>query len=520
MILNYKNNIYITAFAFILLFCSIYYIYEEYLQLQYIQGIITHENLLTKKLYLLLLLIFASLITLLLSRNIEKIIKISRNNKEAYIKQLEDINTFYSLLQNCSDLKSVSTASIKFVSTKFNALSGLIYLVNYKNSKLLLLDGYDVDIDKTSKIIDLYYGLVGEAFSTKTLKIYHKKNLTYCAIPLISNNIVVGVIQLHFEKIQSITKTNHYQNMILNIVSDTLLKNIEHSTNEKYLDLIDKYVLLSSTNSNGEITYVSDAFSKATGYSKKELLGDTHRILRDPSVPNELFEEMWTTIKSGEIWNKEFSNIRKDGSIYWANTTIIPRYDLYENIIGYDALRIDTTHKKKIELLSITDSLTSLYNRRYFDKLFPAHLKLANRTEEKLALIMLDIDHFKQYNDTYGHQEGDITLEKVAKTINSFAKRKNDYAFRVGGEEFAMLFFIKHENDALKMANKLNQTIEELQIPHAKSNVSSYITVSIGLYICSKKPVDTIYKETDDLLYKAKQKGRNQVVSNITGENV
>lgn len=516
-ILNYKHSIYIIAFILILLYCIIFFTYEQYLQLQYIQNIITQDLLEDKKLFIIFLLIFSCLITIYLARYFEKKIIISQTLKESYIQELEGINTFYNLLQNCTDLKSVSTASINFISTKFNALNGFIYLVNYKNSKLLLLDGYNIDINKTAKILDLYYGLAGEAFSTKKVKTYYSKNITYCAIPLISNNIVVGVIKLHFEKTLSLEKINNYQNMILSIVAENLLKNIEQSSNERYLDLIDKYVLLSSTNSEGEITYVSDAFCKTTGYTKKELLGNNHRMLRDPKVPQELFEDMWSTIRSGKTWSKEFSNLTKNGTLQWTKTTITPRYDLYENIIGYDAIRIDITDKKKIELLSITDSLTSLYNRRYFDKMFPTHLKLADRTDKSLALIMLDIDHFKQYNDTYGHQQGDKTLQKVASSINSFAQRETDYAFRIGGEEFALLLFVKEPIDALLIANNLKEAVEKLKIPHKKSSVANCVTVSMGLYICNNKPINTIYKEADDLLYKAKENGRNQVVSNITG---
>ena len=515
-----NNKIYIIAFLFLILYSFIFYIYLEYIQLQYLQNILSNSELLSKKLYIILILIFLSITTLFVAKYTEKIIMKKQKKEQSYITQLEDINKFYNLLQNCNNLKSVSTISIEFITNQFNAKSGLIYLTNFKNLKLLLLDGYNLNLNKTSKVLDLYHGLSGEAFSTKKIKTYYKNNLTYCAIPLITNNTVVGIIQLHFESYLHNIISNNYQQTMLTIVSDTLLKNLEHSKNEKYLDLIDKYVLISSTNTNGDIIYVSDAFCQATGYTKKEFLGNSHRILRDSNNSNELYKEMWSTIRSGKVWHKELSNIKKDGSIYWADTTISPRYDLYKNIIGYDAIRTDITHKKKIELLSITDSLTSLHNRRYFDKLFPAQLKLSNRTDEKLALLMIDIDHFKQYNDTYGHQEGDTTLQKVAITIQSFAKRENDYAFRIGGEEFAMLFFIKNEHDILKIATKLNNSIEENKIVHKTNSASKYVTISIGLFICNDQlSANEIYKETDKLLYKAKQQGRNQVVSNITGEN-
>lgn len=519
MLLNYKKNIYIVAFAFLLLYCTLLYIFNQYIQLQYTQNLLTKDELTTQYQYIILLLILFSLFTLFSARHIEKVINKARKKQSTYIKQLEDINTFLNLLQNCSDLKSVSKTSIQFIANEFNPSSALLYLVNYKNLKLLLLDGYNVNLDKTSKVLDLYHGLCGEAFSAKKIKKYYKNNSVYFAIPLITKNTVVGVIQLNFKEEDYTIDPNKIQKTMLNIISDTLLKNLEHSKNKKYLDLIDKYVLISSTNANGDITYASEAFCNSTGYTKKELIGSNHRMMRDPNVAVEVFQNMWKTAKSGKTWRGEFSSIKKDGSLYWADTTVNPRYDLYNNIIGYDAIRVDISDKKRIERISITDSLTSLYNRRYFDKLFPAQLKMANRTDEKLALLMIDIDHFKQYNDTYGHQEGDGALQKVAQTLQSFAKRENDYAFRLGGEEFAMLFFIKDETDALTIANNLNLAVKENKIIHEKNSASKYLTVSIGLFICNNEHcVNNAYKEADNLLYKAKQKGRNQVVSNINGE--
>ena len=129
----------------------------------------------------------------------------------------------------------------------------------------------------------------------------------------------------------------------------------------------------------------------------------------------------------------------------------------------------------------------------------------------------MDIDHFKQYNDTYGHQMGDDTLIKVAKCIKDSLNRDDDTCFRLGGEEFGILFKSSNKENALNFANIVRENIENLHIEHTGNSASSYVTISMGL-ICKKasdiEGDDIAYKQADDLLYKAKESGRNKVVAN------
>lgn len=171
-------------------------------------------------------------------------------------------------------------------------------------------------------------------------------------------------------------------------------KNIEFKLKE-YVNVVDKYVITSATDLNGTITYVSKAFSNISGYTKEEMVGKNHNILRHPDMKKELFEDLWKTIKSDGIWQGEIKNKTKKGGYYWVEAIICPNYDRHNNKIGYISIRIDISDKKKIEQAAITDGLTNIFNRRYFNTIFPKFINSAKRDNKYTAFLLMDIDHFK-----------------------------------------------------------------------------------------------------------------------------
>lgn len=168
---------------------------------------------------------------------------------------------------------------------------------------------------------------------------------------------------------------------------------------------------------------------------------------------------------------------------------------------------------KKYKIESITDSMTLLYNRGYFDTIFDNIPKVSNANKWQTAFVMFDIDFFKQYNDTYGHDLGDLTLKSVAGELKKYFDKEYEYVFRLGGEEFGAILFDINEEILEVCLRHINKKILDLKIEHKSSKVSEFVTISIGAVIY--KAGDNIssnrlYKIADENLYKSKQNGRNQ----------
>jgi len=170
----------------------------------------------------------------------------------------------------------------------------------------------------------------------------------------------------------------------------------------------------------------------------------------------------------------------------------------------------------KLTEISVTDALTGAYNRRYFNEVFPHILKDAQEEDDLVSLFILDIDFFKEHNDTYGHYEGDVTLKKVAQKLASLIQYEGDLVFRIGGEEFAGVIHTRSKDEIQELIESINQGIEELEIEHSATKLpSKKLTVSIGVctnYPSNERQLKHFYKQADDALYRAKSEGRNKTV--------
>jgi len=322
------------------------------------------------------------------------------------------------------------------------------------------------------------------------------------------------MIQLKVTKL--IDVQSKYTIGYLIIAEDISLKVEKDRKLKEFVKLIDHNVITSSTDLEGNITKVSKKFCKISEYEPQELLGKNHRVIRHEDTDPKVFKELWKTISDGKVWNGEIKNRTKSGGFYWVDVTISPVYDAYDRKIGYTAVRQDITDRKHVEEISITDALTGIYNRRHFDVIFPKMINSAKRHKDFFCFVILDIDHFKQYNDNYGHQKGDETLVSVAQSIESSLKRGEDYCFRLGGEEFGVVFKVDKKEKALVFAEQIREKIESLAISHEYSTAGSNITASLGLLVQDPNEthsVDEVYKRADELLYQAKEQGRNRVIS-------
>ena len=170
--------------------------------------------------------------------------------------------------------------------------------------------------------------------------------------------------------------------------------------------------------------------------------------------------------------------------------------------------------RKRLEELAYIDSLTKIANRRYFEEFLEKEWNYCKRNQRELSIILLDIDFFKQYNDTYGHQAGDLCLQKIASCLDDELNRSHDLVARYGGEEFICILPNTNKEDAINIATKLNSAVQKLEIPHKNSKVSNIITISLGVSTVIPKDIleqTKLMKKADNALYVAKANGRNRV---------
>jgi diguanylate cyclase (GGDEF)-like protein len=169
----------------------------------------------------------------------------------------------------------------------------------------------------------------------------------------------------------------------------------------------------------------------------------------------------------------------------------------------------------RLSELSVRDALTGLYNRRHFDAALETELRRAARNLKPISMLMIDVDAFKQLNDSYGHQRGDHCLREVARALQAYPHRGYDVLARIGGEEFALLLPDADSAAALVIAEALRKAVEELQIEHPDSPVADHVTISVG--VCCHHPYAGgdnagFMRDADGALYAAKSQGRNRVV--------
>ena len=171
---------------------------------------------------------------------------------------------------------------------------------------------------------------------------------------------------------------------------------------------------------------------------------------------------------------------------------------------------------KLLEESAITDQLTQLHNRRHFQSMLVKELSRAQREHSRLTLILFDVDHFKELNDAYGHLAGDQALARVAGKLREICRRAGDYAFRIGGEEFAVLACGNTvNNQSGEFAEIIREEIESLLIPNKDSGIAPVLTISLGIVSLIPDSDDTaeaLYKKADQRLYMAKKNGRNRAI--------
>lgn len=205
--------------------------------------------------------------------------------------------------------------------------------------------------------------------------------------------------------------------------------------------------------------------------------------------------------------------------------TIVPlgdteRYGLIQIVDVSMAVRRESLLREQAHVLlsqSLSDGLTGVGNRRYFDVCIDKEWRASKRNNKPLSLLLIDVDHFKRYNDRYGHQQGDLCLQQVATSMRNALPRSADLLFRYGGEEFCALLPEMRSADAVEVAEKLRASVQSLALPHANAP-AGIVSVSIGVASHNQRSqtdYGQLIQAADDALYEAKHAGRNIVRASV-----
>jgi diguanylate cyclase (GGDEF)-like protein/PAS domain S-box-containing protein len=281
------------------------------------------------------------------------------------------------------------------------------------------------------------------------------------------------------------------------------------------------------------LVYVNPAFERLTGYRAEEALGRNSRFLHRDDVRQAALDSVREALRTGNSCEALLRNYRKDGTLFWNQLSLSPMLDANNRVTHVMGTLNDVSErvraeqrmlekqrqlektKRMLEGLALKDGLTGLYNRRHFSEQFAREWNRARREHFALSLFMIDIDHFKRFNDTYGHLAGDQCIKLVADTVKRCFARGSDLVARYGGEEFVALAAGVERRQARERAELLREAIRELT-GERNGRAAQLVTVSVGLATMTpdeRSAPEDMLDAADRALYQAKRQGRDRVVA-------
>lgn len=264
------------------------------------------------------------------------------------------------------------------------------------------------------------------------------------------------------------------------------------------------------------IVFVNHAFTKLMEYEADEIIGKSPNILHGDDTDLDELGKLIEQLKTRETARSEIVNYSKSGKAIWLDINIVPLYDDNGDLEFFAAIERDLTEHKRLlselEQLSRVDSLTGVANRRFFEFRSRERFYDFNRYKTPFSLIYLDIDYFKEINDTHGHACGDAALKALTNSCKKLL-RQTDTMARIGGDEFAVILNHTRLEDANKLAERMRKQVAGLQIDTDTDTVGITLSIGVASSLGGDKSIDEILKRADDALYSSKANGRNLVTS-------
>ncbi len=274
------------------------------------------------------------------------------------------------------------------------------------------------------------------------------------------------------------------------------------------IEQMDEFVRI--TDKNGILLYMNEASCIHSGYKSEELVGQKISIYKSNKHDTAYYTELWDTILSGNTYKNVIINKTKNGELYHEEMTITPIYEK-SKIVKFIATGHDISKRieleKRLEKLATKDALTGIYNRHKINEELEKFIAVNRRYNTPFSLIMIDIDHFKDVNDEFGHDVGDTVLKELSSLISEHI-RKNDIFGRWGGEEFLLILPNISKKSTIIMVKKIKDVVQE----HSFISIKE-LTISLGVtQYKSKESQAQLLKRVDNALYAAKEGGRNLLV--------
>lgn len=446
------------------------------------------------------------------------------------------------------------------------------YLTHADGAVIELIEGEEIVYRATSGIAAPYIGLRLQIATSLSGRCIMSGEILYChdsetdsrvdlaacrrigvrsmvVVPLLYLEERVGVLKVFSTQISAFTESDIQTLQLmagflagsLHLASEFDAKNLLLSelkeSEQRYCSVITSMtegVVLQLA--NGQVTACNPSAERILGLTPNQMMGrtsvdlDWRTIQEDGSpFPGEQHPAMITLRTGQPLTNVVMGICKADQTLTWISINSQPLFHPHQSIpYAVVTTFADITEQKRAEkmlrhqverqrFMAMTDALTQVANRRYFDERLQWEWQRLMREQQVLSLIMLDIDYFKRYNDYYGHQGGDTCLVQVAKAAAE-VKRSFDLFARYGGEEFAVILPHTDTEGAIAVAERIRQAIRELRIPHQQSDVSLFVTVSMGIATIIPRlgqSPDELIALADQALYHAKQQGRDRYSINL-----